>query len=64
MRQRQAYGEERVFFYDHEGRLRAVPLGWTNLGSPDPFVVIAAGRSFFRVADLLELARQVTLWKR
>jgi hypothetical protein len=27
-------------------------------------VVIAAGRSFFRVADLLELARQVTQWKR
>jgi len=61
---RQNWGEELVYFHDENGRLRGVPLGWTSIASPDPFVVVAAGRSFFRPTDLLELARLVTLWKR
>ncbi len=32
-------------------------LAWTNLVKNDPFVHISAGRSAFRVLDLLELAR-------
>jgi hypothetical protein len=39
-----------------DGRLRSVPAGWTDVDPPDPFVVIAAGRSAFRAADLLALA--------
>jgi hypothetical protein len=34
-------------------------MGWTNLAAPDPFVTLAAGRSWFRVADLWELVRMV-----
>jgi len=51
------WGEERVYFDDDEGRLCSVPAGWTSLSPPDPFVVVSAGRSPFRVADLLELSR-------
>jgi hypothetical protein len=57
IKQRHTCDEERVYFYDRAGGLRAAPLGWTSLAPPDPFVVIAAGRSLFRVADLLELTR-------
>jgi hypothetical protein len=34
-----------------------MPASWTNLAALDPFVALAAGRSLFRVADLLALAR-------
>ena len=33
------------------------------MGAVDPCVALAAGRSLFRVADLLELARQIGGWK-
>ena len=55
--ERQAWGEDRVFFYDQNGELRAVPAAWTTLAAPDPFVVMAAGLSHFRTSDLLELVR-------
>jgi len=32
---------------------------WTNLAPVDPFVVVAAGRAAFRLADLVELSRLV-----
>ena len=50
-------GHERVFFHDDKGRLSLIPLAWTNLAAEDPFVVLAAGRSWFRVEELLELVR-------
>lgn len=53
---RQAWGEDRVFFFDEQGVQRSLPSGWTDAGGPDPFVVVAGGRSWFRVVDLLELA--------
>lgn len=53
---RQAWGEDRVYFYDREGRLKAIPTDWTDFRGPDPFVVISAGRACFRVRDLLSLA--------
>jgi hypothetical protein len=31
-------------------------LAWTDRAPVDPFVVVAAGRSPFRLCDLLELA--------
>jgi len=52
---RQNWGEDRVYFHDDQGQLRALPAGWTSLGADDPFVVVSAGRSAFRVVDLLEL---------
>ena len=57
------WGEDRVFFYDESARLVALPATWTDWVSPDPFVVIAAGRSLFRADDLCELAQQVRAWK-
>jgi hypothetical protein len=48
-----------VWFYDEQGRLRGLPSAWTDRAPADPFVVVAAGRSAFRVCDLLELAEYV-----
>jgi hypothetical protein len=56
---RHNWGEQRVYFYDAEGRLTALPAAWTDVFSPDPFVVISAGRSAFRSTDLLELTRLI-----
>lgn len=33
-----------------------MPVGWTDAAEPDVFVAISAGRSAFRVSDLVELA--------
>ena len=52
--------ERRVFFYNHKGRKTSVPLDWTGLEPPDPFVVVSAGRSLFRIEDLFRLARFVS----
>jgi hypothetical protein len=60
---RQNWGEDRVWFQGSEGRLHSLPRSWTDAGGVDPFVVMAAGRSQFRVADLLELAKQIEEWK-
>ena len=51
--------EERAYYQDEAGRLCSLPLAWTSLAPEDPFVSLAAGRSAFRVTDLLELARRV-----
>ena len=50
-------GERRVYFYNSENHLVSVPLHWTDLEPPDPFVTISDGRAFFRVPDLLRLVR-------
>lgn len=59
MTYRNNWGEQRVYFHDAEGRLTALPAAWTDVFSPDPFVVISAGRSAFRATDLLELTRLI-----
>jgi hypothetical protein len=53
---RPSWGEDRVFYRDRHGHLASMPAGWTSLESDDPFVVVAAGRSWFRAPDLVELA--------
>ncbi len=45
---RQTWSEDRVFVLDG--------VGWTDAVEPDVFVSFAAGRSPFRVDDLLTLA--------
>ena len=42
------------------GVVCSVPPQWTDLVTPEPEMVIGQGRAFFRVADLVELARLVT----
>ena len=54
---RQCWGEDRVFYLDEGGELRSLPARWTSEDAGDPLVVISAGRSLYRVADLLELAK-------
>jgi hypothetical protein len=56
---RQNWGEDRVWFHDRNGLLRSIPTNWTDAGGIDPFVVVAAGRSLFRITDLLELALRI-----
>jgi hypothetical protein len=48
-----------VYFHNPNGVLTSIPTGWTSLFGQDPFVVMAAGRSHFRVGDLVELARLI-----
>jgi hypothetical protein len=36
-----------------------LPARWTDVLEPDPFVVVSAGRSCFRLADLLALRRLI-----
>jgi hypothetical protein len=56
---RQTWSEDRVFFLDEEGRQFSLPVGWTDADEPDAFVTMAAGRSAFRFADLVELRRLI-----
>ena len=56
---RQNWGEDRVWFYGNDGSLQSVPTSWTDAAPMDVFVVVAAGRCLFRVADLLELAQRI-----
>ena len=51
---RQDWGEDRVWFQGKLGRLHSLPTSWTDAGAVDPFVALAAGRSLFRVADLID----------
>jgi hypothetical protein len=46
-----------VFFHEPgDQRIRSLPAGWTDVDDPDPFVAMSAGRSLFRVEDLLALS--------
>jgi hypothetical protein len=56
---KQNWGEDRVMFYDAQGRLRSLLASWTNVDEPDVFTRIAAGRSFLRPDDLAALAALV-----
>ena len=47
---------ERLYLEVEPGRIEPVLLAWTSLSPPDPWIDIAAGRSLFRVEDLLRLA--------
>ncbi len=57
--QNREFGEDRVFYRDPNGRMRFLPARWTSLASPDPFVITAAGRAYFRMEDLIRLAEQI-----
>jgi len=51
--------ESRVLFFNAKGRRSSVPLHWTDIGPEDLFVTVSAGRSLFRVEDLLGLVRLI-----
>jgi hypothetical protein len=49
------WGEDRVFYYDPSGKLKSLLTNVTDVVSTDAFHRVSAGRSAFRVDDLLEL---------
>ncbi len=53
---RQNWGEDRVMFYDAEGRLCSMLASWTDVPEQDLFAQASAGRSWFRTDDLLRLS--------
>ncbi len=58
------WAEDRVFFFVEDSQICSVPAGWTDVDPGDPFVVVAAGRSVFRVDDLVSLASLIEgLWR-
>src|SRR5438552_12274600 len=46
---RHNWGEERLFYYDLEGRLKSFPANVTDMSPIDAFTQISCGRSAFRV---------------
>jgi hypothetical protein len=52
---KQNWGEDRVMFFDVHGRLRSMLTSWTSLAGEDAFAQVSAGRSWFRIDDLLKL---------
>ena len=56
--------QEWIYFHDDDGRLASVPIDWTSLSSPDPFLVLSNGRARFRPDDLVRLADLIEgLWQ-
>ncbi len=56
---RHFWGQDRVVYVDESGEARSLPARWTSAVADDPVVVVSAGRSYYRVADLLELVKLV-----
>ena len=56
---RHNWGEDMLYYRDPKGTLVSVPARWTDRIAADPVVTVSAGRSPFRLEDLLELARLV-----
>jgi hypothetical protein len=53
------WGEDRIFYREPAGNLASLPSRWTSVVPEDLFVVVAAGRSRFRVQDLVDLVAMV-----
>ena len=49
--------------FDADGLLLSMPAEWTDVVAADPFVVVAAGRSPFHTAGLLERPVLVTVMR-
>ena len=59
VKRRRNWRADRVYVFDPSGLLLSLPVEWTDVVAEDPFVVVAAGRSLFHIAGLLELAELV-----
>jgi Family of unknown function (DUF5372) len=50
-------GRNHFVFYDNMGKKTTIPVKWTDAPEEeDAYVVISAGRSYFRVEDLIGLS--------
>jgi hypothetical protein len=56
---RAQWGEDRIFYRNAFGHMASLPARWTSVVTEDPIVVAGAGRSRFRLDDLIELAAVV-----
>jgi hypothetical protein len=54
---RLTWGEDRVFYYDLDGQLKSLMANVTDVAAVDAFDRVSAGRSAFRMDDLLDLRR-------
>jgi len=59
VKRRRNWRADRVYVFDVAGELASLPAEWTDAVAEDPFVVVAAGRSPFHIAGLLELSELV-----
>jgi hypothetical protein len=54
------WGEERVFFTDPQShKVRSLPLAWTNLALPDPFLMVAGDKAMLCFEDLQQLEQKL-----
>jgi hypothetical protein len=53
---RRNWGEDRVMYFDGQGRLRSMVASWTSIADEDLFTRVSAGRSWFRPDDLVRLS--------
>jgi hypothetical protein len=56
---RNNWGGDRVSYTGPDGRLRTLPLEWTDVLEPDLVVTLGAGRASFRADRLSQLRRLV-----
>ena len=64
MTRRLNWGEDRVFYYDQTGALKSFLSNVTDVMPEDAFTRISAGRSVFRVDDLLDLLGRIDRYGR
>lgn len=57
-------GEERIILSDPNGYPIGIPIRYTDIIPPDPYVIIGHSRSLFRVPDLVELIQLVKALKK
>ena len=55
--------EHKIFFHDEQENVASIPVAWTNFLPEDPFVAVSAGRSFFRIDDLIQLFQKIQTLK-
>ena len=56
---RNNWGGDRVSYLDATGRLRTLPVEWTDVRMPDPVVTVGAGRALFRADRLRQLRKLI-----
>ena len=56
---KQIWGEDRVTLQFADGSFQSLPINWTDVVPPDPYMSVGKGRSRFRVEDLLRLSELV-----
>lgn len=56
---RNNWGGDRVSYATPDGRLRTLPLEWTDVLEPDLVITVGAGRAFFRTDRLRQLRKLI-----